>query len=83
MLVRDRRAADAVALEAGAFDQLRRMAARRIREHRAAAPGADRLARVALLEEPRIESVLASGRASKRKVPARNHSPATGGVTLR
>src|SRR5688572_17016732 len=49
--LRDARAADAMSLEAGGIDQPRRVIARRVREHRAARPLADRLRRLATREQ--------------------------------
>ena len=51
VLFRNRGAADAMTLESRTLDEVGRMAARRVGEYRAAAPGADRLCRMALFEE--------------------------------
>src|ERR1700722_11420935 len=51
VLVGYRGIADAKALEAGAFDQARRVVARRIGEYRSAAPFADGLRLLALVEQ--------------------------------
>src|ERR1700731_1599766 len=51
VLLRHRGIADAKALEAGAFDQARRVIARRIGEYRATTPLADGLRLLALVEQ--------------------------------
>ena len=51
VLLRHHRAANAVSLEPGPLDQLGGVAPGRVGEHGSATPGADRLARVALLEK--------------------------------
>src|SRR5208283_4652567 len=53
--------ADAKSLQTGALDQARRMVARRVREHRAAAPFADRLRLPAALQQFANRVVLGSG----------------------
>ena len=53
--------ADAKSLQARAFDQVRRMIARRVHEHRAAAPFADRLGLPAALQQVANRGVVHSG----------------------